>query len=283
VRDLIAAVTDHLLQHDFNLIDHDGKPTRWARFGPHTLNQLAWAEGRGLNSLSILSYLAVAAHATGEKRFRDAFQDLAHHHGYLANITTAKVQMGPSTGNQSDDEMAFMCYFNLLRYGTDPEVGRAATISLRRYWSLEEPEHSPLFNFIFAASYAGIRRFERGAPATCLTDGVDFLSRYPLDRCDWDFTNSHRLDVVHTPGFGGRRRLARGELRSRGVVPIDERFIERWNYDAWTLDGNGAGRTLADGASFLLPYYIGRYFGFIIEDAPRNRAATGLSRSDTGR
>jgi hypothetical protein len=282
-RELIAAVTDHLLEHDFNLIDHDGKPTRWARFGPNTLNQLAWSEGRGLNSLSTLSYLAVAAHATGEKRFRDAFQNLAHHHAYLANIMTAKVQTGPSTGNQSDDEMAFMCYFNLLRYGTDPEVRRAATISLRRYWSLEEPEHSPLFNFIFAASYDGIGRFERRAPSTCLAEGVDFLNRYPLDRCDWGFKNSHRLDVVHMPGFGGRRRLPRGELRTRGVVPIDERFIERWNYDPWTLDETRTGRTLADGASFLLPYYIGRYFGFLVEDAPQNGASTRLSLSDNGR
>jgi len=282
-RDVIAAVTDHLLEHNFNLIDHDGKPTRWARFGPETLNQVAWMEGRGLNSLSILSYLAVAAHATGEKRFRDAFQKLAHDQAYLANIVTAKVQTGPSTGNQSDDEMAFMCYFNLLRYGTDPEVRRAATISLRRYWSLEEPEHSPLFNFIFAASYDGIGRFERRAPTNCVSDGVDFLKRYPLDRCDWGFTNRHRLDVTLMTGFGGRRRLPRGEYRTRGVLPIDERFIEHWNYDPWTIDGNGSGRTLADGASFLLPYYIGRYFGFIIEDAPQSGASSKLSIGSVGR
>jgi hypothetical protein len=282
-RDVIAAVTDHLLEHNFNLIDHDGKPTRWARFGPETLNQLAWMEGRGLNSLSILSYLAVAAHATGEKRFRDAFQKLAHDQAYLANIVAAKIHAGPSTGNQSDDEMAFMCYFNLLRYGTDPEVRRAATISLRRYWSLEEPEHSPLFNFIFAASYDGIGRFERRAPTNCVSDGVDFLKRYPLDRCDWGFTNRHRLDVTLMTGFGGRRRLPRGEYRTRGVLPIDERFIEHWNYDSWTIDGNGSGRTLADGASFLLPYYIGRYFGFIIEDAPQTGATSKLSMGSVGR
>jgi hypothetical protein len=76
VREVVTAIIDHLLTHDFNLVDHDGKPTRWARFGPSTLNDPGWIEERGLNSLSILSYLAVAEHVTGEKRFRDALVHL---------------------------------------------------------------------------------------------------------------------------------------------------------------------------------------------------------------
>jgi hypothetical protein len=285
VREVVAAVAGHLLDHDFNLVDHDGKPTRWARYGPSTLNRLSWADERGLNSLSILSYLAVAAHVTGEKRFGEAFRHLAHDHAYIANMITPKVHVGPATGNQSDDEMAFMCYYNLLRYGTDPEAHRAANESLRRSWALEEPEQSPLFNYIFAASYGGLGRLERAAPPSCLMAALDFLKRYPLDRCDWAFTNSHRLDVLRMSRFPGRAgRSARGETRARTALPIDERFIDHWNYDAWTIDGRGTGRMLADGASFLLPYYLGRYFGFIVEDnSPQNGTASKLSLGSGGR
>ncbi len=274
-RDVVADVTGHLLDHQFNLVDHDGKPTRWARYGPSTVNDPAWAEERGLNSLSILSYLAVAEHVTGQKRFRDAFVYLARDQAYLANVATVKLQFGPGTGNQSDDEMAFMCYFNLLRYATDLDVRRAVNASLRRYWTIEEPERSPLFNYIFAASYEGSGRFERAAPSTCLADALDFLKRYPLDRCDWGFTNSHRLDVNRLTRFSGRfSRSPRGELRTGKTLPIDERFIDHWNYDAWTLDGRGTGRVLADGASYLLPYYMGRYFGFVLEATPPQNGAT---------
>jgi hypothetical protein len=63
-------------------------------------------------------------------------------------------------------------------------------------------------------------------------------------------------------------------------VPIDERFINHWNYDAWTLDGRGTGRVLADGTSYLLPYYLGRYFGFIVEATPaQNGVSPKLSRT----
>ncbi|MEX2286040.1 MAG: hypothetical protein WD648_03060, partial [Planctomycetaceae bacterium] len=64
VRDVVAAITDHLIEHDYALVDHDGKPTRWARFGPGDLNHGEMLYQRGLNSLSILSYLKVAEHVT---------------------------------------------------------------------------------------------------------------------------------------------------------------------------------------------------------------------------
>jgi len=38
-------------------------------------------------------------------------------------------------------------------------------------------------------------------------------------------------------------------------------------HDPWRLDEAGDGSTLADGASFLLPCYLGLYHGFIIEDS----------------
>ncbi len=45
----------------------------------------------------------------------------------------------------------------------------------------------------------------------------------------------------------------------------DERFFAHWNHDPWQLDSGGDGRTLADGAVFLLPYCMGRYHKFIRE------------------
>jgi len=287
VREIVADVTGHLIDHELDLVDHDGKPTRWARFGPQTLNQVTWGSGRGLNSLSILSYLLVAEHVTGDKRFRDVFDHLVKDHGYLANIIFPKSHTGPGTGNQSDDEMAFMCYYDLLKYAKDPEVRRAANMSLAGYWALEEPEQSPLFNYIYVASYSTPRRQGRGGSnqssatrrrpqgripdqrVAAIADGLDFLKRYPLDRFEWGFKNSHRLDIVRLTRFPGRfYRNARGHLRSGKVLPIDERFIEHWNYDAWSIDSDANGKSLADGASFLLPYYMGLYHGFIIEEKP---------------
>jgi hypothetical protein len=270
-REVIAAVTDHLIEHDFNLVDHDGQPTRWGVYGPRSLNlDPRWAGQRGLNSLAILSYLRVAEHATGDKKYADAFNRLVSENGYLNSLATPKPQTGPSTGNHSDDEMAFMDYYNLLKYERDPTARRAAARSLYGYWTfLEQPERNPLFNYIFAASFSDPgfgRSSQQGVPNTCLSDALDQLERFPLDRFNWAHTNSHRLDIVPiAPGRFGRRAGPRGYLHSGQTLPVDERYFDHWNHDPWSLNTGGNGTELGDGTVFLLPYYMGLYHGFIIE------------------
>jgi hypothetical protein len=264
VRDVVAAITDHLIEHDYSLVDHDGKPTRWARFGPQDLNSPQFANERGLNSLSILSFLKIAEHVTGNSKYRDAYNELIEKHSYAANLYFPKVQSGPGTGNQSDDEMAFMNYYSLLAYETDPALRRTYLWSLFSYWRLERPERSPLFNYIFAARFDGSGMRGMSFPQSCLEEAADSLVRYPLDRIRWPFRHSHRTDVVVLPGMSFRGGL-RGHRRNGTVIPIDERSVEYWNHDPWRLSEDGDGKTLTDGSAFLLPYYMGLYHKFFVE------------------
>jgi hypothetical protein len=267
VKGVVAAITDHLIAHDFDLVDHDGKPTRWARFGPKTLNgETTFAAERGLNSLSILSYLKVAEHVTGDAKYREAYDKLVRDHHYAVNTLEPKQHLGPGTGNQSDDEMAFMDYYTLLRYETDPALLRIYVRSLRTYWALEEPEENPLFNFIAASCLAKASRGPRGGlPPSALPAGVTTLERFPLDLVRWGFRNSHRLDVVRFANLYREPSGNRGKRRDGRVLPVDERFVAHWNVDPWRLDEGGNGQMLADGAAFLLPYYMGLYHGYIAE------------------
>ena len=96
------------------------------------------------------------------------------------------------------------------------------------------------------------------------------LQRYPRDRVRWGYENSHRTDVTEIEGawfesWWEEWGVKKGYLRSGVTIPIDERFVEHWNVDVWSLDAGGDGRSLADGTSFLLPYYMGLYHGFIVE------------------
>lgn len=263
VKQVVFDIVSHLIEHDYQLIDHDGRPTRWGRFNTAVLEHGHMVDGRGLNSLSILSYLKVAEHITGDEKFARHYQKLVKDHGYAANVYTPKVSNGFGTGNQSDDEMAFMCYYNLLRYETDPARLRLYQTSLSWYWALERPERNPLFNFIYLAVHRPEnRRRERFDPLPPLEDGVETLKNFPLDRFNWEFRNSHRLDVIplqSTP-------FARSGYRVDGkVIPVEERHFEFWNHNPWQLDGGGNGQHLSDGAAFLLPYYLGKYHGFIRE------------------
>ncbi len=271
VRQVVAALTDLMVANDFNLIDHDGRPTRWGRFGPRDLNQgRDWWEERGLNSLSMLSYLRVAEHVTGGQKYAAAAKELIEKHGYHLNVMYPKSHVGPGSGNQSDDEMAFMGYYNLIRYEKDPALRQTWAYSFWRYWHLEAPELNPFFNFTYAAVCATARWEDafgtrdlapRGA---WLEDAVDSLKRFPLDRRDWRLENSHRKDIVPLRyEVRSGRSPRRGHLRSGRALPIDERYVDHWSHDPWNLDQGGSGRHLASGASFLLPYYMGLYHGFV--------------------
>jgi hypothetical protein len=135
---------------------------------------------------------------------------------------------------------------------------------------MEQPELNPLFNYIAAASLKDLK-FRSSHQTLDLhpelsqwqPQSLETLRRYPLDRFNWGFRNSHRSDVVRLSPFVSGEEARRGYLRSGAVLPIDERFVEHWNHDPWRLDSGGDGRRLADGASFLLPYYMGLYHGFV--------------------
>jgi hypothetical protein len=169
--------------------------------------------------------------------------------------------------------MAFMCFYNLLQYEQDARLRALYEIALLRYWSLEQPEKCPLFNYLFAATYGraagglvpdfGIRLPR--IPQSCVEDAADTLIRFPLDRFNWGYRNSHRLDITPLPSHLIDSRRHRASLRDGTCLPVDERFFEFWNHDPWSVDSDGDGRTLADGAAFLLPYYLGLFHGFIQE------------------
>lgn len=277
VREVVRDLTDHLMKHGFALMDHDGTVTRWAVYGPEQMNQnpLWWVE-RGINSLSILSYLATAEHVTGDEKYGKAARELIEKHGYLQNLTFPKMQWGHGTGNQSDDEMAVMSFYNLIRYTKDDAVRDIARFAFYRYWTLEFPELNPFFNFAYAS--VGIGKTVTDQWGTWpldpsegwLTDSMDTLTGFPLDRCNWARKNSHRLDIVFYPFGNSREPYApdeskRGYLRNGKCLPVAERYFHHWNTDPWHLDYGGNGASLASGTVFLLPYYMGLYHGFIDE------------------
>lgn len=278
VREVVRDLTDHLVKHGFRLVDHDGKPTRWAIYDPENLNHSqAWWSERGLKSLSMLSYLAVAAHITGDDKYNDEIDKLVRDHAYHTNALVAKIQFGPGSGNQSDDEMAIMCYYNLVKYAKDETLRDLMRYGFYQYYAIVEPELNPFFNFAYAAVGRGETldniwgSFPIDPQPTWLEDSMDTLFGFPLDRFDWAHQNSHRLDIQLLRWQQTGKDLYEPIARKRGhrvngkVLPVENRFFNHWNTDPWALDYGGSGRGLASGTVFLLPYYMGLYHGFIEE------------------
>ena len=275
VREVVRNITDHLVRNDFCLIDHDGTPTRWSVYSPEALNyDRMWHVERGLKSLSILSYLAVAEHITGDAKYGEASKRLLEEHAFGTNAMVAKIQHGIGSGNQSDDEMAVMCFYNLIKYTKNEELREEMVYSFLGYWVNDYPEMNPFFNFAYAVCGIGTQYTDPWGTHDLspwggwLEDSIETLKGFPLDRLDWSLKNSHRLDILRLPGQVVSEPYLKPDPR-RGyrvngkVLPVEERFFNHWNTDPWALDYGGGGRGLASGAVFLLPYYMGLYHDFI--------------------
>jgi hypothetical protein len=249
IRGFIARLTDHILDHGYHLVDVDGKPTRWGWWAPNEI----WADPdeTGLRALHMLAHLKTAHHITGNARYQQAYEELIAKHRYHLLMRNQKINY-PGHVNHSDDELAFLSYYPLLMYETDPKLREVYVESLERAWQVERPERNPLWNFIYAVG-SGAKEFDRD-------NSLRTLREIPMDQIEWTVTNSHRLDVPTDPSADRFKRA-----QALIVLPYDELPMSKWNGNPYRLDGGGGGRGEDDGAYFLLPYWMGRYHNLIGE------------------
>jgi hypothetical protein len=203
----------------------------------------------------MLSHLRVALHMTANAQYRTryhaAYQDLIANHKYHWLTRNQKI-MVPGSINHSDDELAFLSFYPLLRYETDPALLQVYKHSLERSWQIERPERNPLWNVIYAAG-TGATEYDRA-------ESVRTLREIPMDAVEWTVKNSHRRDVPVDPmsdRFTRRQALV--------VLPYDELPMTKWNGNPYALDGGRDGRGEDDGAYFLLPYWMGRFHKLLSE------------------
>jgi hypothetical protein len=235
IRATCKRVTDHILDHNYCLIDQDGKPTTWAWWGPDRLNDdpRYWEE-RGVNSVEILSHLKVAIHIVQDPRYEKAYHELIQKHHYALNTLPAKIP----NGVVFDNELLFMAYYPLLQLEKDPALRALYVASLRRTWGFVRSEANPVWNFIFGAS--------TGEPCD-VEAAVETLREMPLDFIHWKMKNSHCADI---------------DPAHRKPLPWSNRVIHHWDSDPYDLDG-GSDRGEGDQTVWLMPYWMGRYHGFI--------------------
>jgi hypothetical protein len=248
---LMKIIMDHIIRNDWYLIDYDGKPTLWGKWNPDYVNQFPKQVGdRRLNSVEIIAFLQTTYHFTGKEIYKAKAYELMNKYGYLDNIMIPISQIGRVPGidlttdwNHSDDELAFLSYWNLYRYAFTDELRDKYRKAIREHWELERPEKHPLWNLIYAMT---------GAEEFDLDETIWFLREFPLDMIGWSVQNSHRKDLKFLePNF-------RNQTISN-VLPPDERPMSKYNGNHFRLDGGEGGRREYSGDIYLLPYWLGRY------------------------
>jgi hypothetical protein len=248
VADLICNVVDYIIQGGYVLRDIDGNPTKWAIWAPRFLNDDPdWRQERGINSIEILSYLKLAFHVSGDKKYQSEYEKLLYEHNYLDNVRRAKTT-NPAWRTHIDDELLALAYPALLLYEEDPVLRAVYLESFEQWYAEVGKDCSPYFNFMYAAFTGVDPKFE------C---SIDFLKQTPLDLISWQIDNSRREDVplVRAPEME--------YWQTAHWLPIDEISFFRWDDNPRIANRGHGGRLESDGVFWMLPYWMGRYYGWI--------------------
>ncbi len=243
---------DHLIRNGWQLWDLDGKPTRWGRWDPEYLRTDEGRYDRGLQAVELLSFIRTAAALTGEPRFTKAYQQLGEL-GYPDYTLRQRATAPPESILHFEDQLAFWCYWNLLRLEPDAELRSLYRRSFERSYEIVRVEQQPWLNFIHAALTG-----DTGEVAV----SVQQLREWPLDLRVWSYQNSHRTDLRTPPGYVA---LKAGAGAAGGLRPFSAREREPMRWDGWMMqaDGGAGGRDVVEPGGWLLAYWMGRYHGFI--------------------
>ena len=251
VRTLVRRVTDYLIEGGLTLRDIDGRHTRWGVWSPEKLfGDMNWFAERNINCTEMLGYLLTAWHITGDDKYRRLYLKLAQEHGYADAARHPKIDT-PAYRTHIDDSLLVLVFPALFQCEMDPRLLACYREGLQQWADNVNHENSPLFNFVA----------DRFGSVTDVDAAVAFLRDAPLDLIHWTVDNSQREDVrlVRNP------ELDHWQLDR--LLPPSERAVIRWDKNPWSAIQGDGGQTESTGVYWLLPYWMGRYYGLIAAPA----------------
>jgi hypothetical protein len=140
-----------------------------------------------------------------------------------------------------------------MLHETHPELRRLYRESLEHWYAAVKADRSPYFDFTYGACVGKAPRPEVA---------VASLRDASLDLVRWTIDNSNRedLDIVRVPELE--------ELQTDRLPPPSERGVIRWDENPWRAVQGDGGHTESDGVWWLLPYWMGRHYGYILPPQP---------------
>jgi hypothetical protein len=253
---MVRRLVDHVIENGYAMTDVDGLPTTDGHMDPDFMAITGQFGDAGLNSAKLLGGLLAAAYMTGEQTYLTHYTTLIEEHGYGEYVRQEKQIQDVFWINHDSDEMAVMAFHVLLWHETDPARRAIWMEGFSFLWETQRPERNPEFNFTWAA-HAG-----DGAEID-LDTSIRTLKDIPWDLVRWGCDNAFRSDVAPNPEpdrFGDAQALL--------PVAYDERHVMKWNSNPYGLTFGGTGNEEETATFWTLPYWMGRYGGYIMAPDP---------------
>jgi hypothetical protein len=262
-----ARIARHIIDNGWLLRDLDGSPTRWGRWDPGYLQSPYGYYARGLNGLEAQAYVTTAYALDGDPLFHDGLRQLIDW-GYPKHSVRQKLTFPPNYVVPWDDRLAFMSYFPLLRYGTDPELRSIYLRSLERSWEIKRIEEHPWYNFLYGILTGNDCEAEAG---------VRHLREWPLDLVDYSFDHRSRADLHPKPGY---TPYAPSSFKpSPRAISPREAGPRKLDQTTLRLTGGTGGRSVTTPNGWLESYWMARYYGLIQAPTVTDPALTSVPQT----
>lgn len=277
--EILKAVAEHIVENEFLITDYDGRRTRYG-----SAYALAFDEAPGGNAVMALAWIRSAAIVTGDPdlmaTYFDCLLQMAGTNSCIdqdferdlpADYRTYLEAPGMDLAKGADSNydtinIALLNWFNLVWFEPDTELRefyrqaffdntRGPDRDGRDLWA----EANPFWNFS-VVSRMDPTGFDNDLVGGMIRDAVCTLKRFPTDNVRRARDSTVYPEWKVSPRHGSLAEHA---------IPIEERCNSVFE---WWGDPNSR-QTCQDDlksaeppAGFLLPYWMGRYFGFIASD-----------------
>ena len=223
----IDIIMSRIVDADMRILDVDGRMTLWGNMCPPILDQ-------DLKALNALSHLRGAYHITKKRRYLDEYHRLIEQWDYHKKAAKANAQADP-VPSPWDWNLALEPLYTLLQYEKDERLLRYYYAALEMQWR-RIPEFAgvdPYYNWVYKA----------------------FKPRAPMLRRTWQWMETFEVGLPRERGLPSpfAPSLYSGPHELHAVVDGKPRVFHATSEQA--------------PRDFLKAYWLGRYHGFIPEDA----------------
>jgi hypothetical protein len=276
VKDLMTQVADHLVKNDLYFVDWDGRQTEHGK-----LHAYSFADTPGFLSTMSMDYILMGAVASGREDLRRYYDQCLNQNPQQCEgwaypdeppYKDLMSQMWLYLGNEgcgsnyNNFSMVYTSLHNLIWFENDAGVREAVQKAFDENFMREADQpralivqQNPWFNF----GWAAFKRLGQGSdgPATQAVDeGICSLKQFPAVKMPVALDPASKY-----PHYCDQRNDGSA---TEFPVPVNERCIStfEWWSDPYDRDTCGADPwTVIIPGDYLLPYWMGRYFGFIPE------------------
>jgi len=276
VKDLMTQIADHLVKNQLYFVDWDGRQTEHGK-----LHAYSFADTPGFLAAESMDYILMGAVASGRDDLRKYYEDcLLQKNGqcdgwpypdepsYSSLLSMMLLYVGTEgcESNYNNFSMVFTSLHNLIWFETDAAVREIVQKAFDENFMREAGQVRALIvqkNPWFDLGWAAFKRLGQGSDGPAIQavdDAICGLKQFPASK-----VQTAQDSAAKYPEYCKERNNGSA---CQFPVPIPERCVEtfEWWSDPYDRESCSADPwTIRMPGDFLLPYWMGRYFGFIPE------------------